>query len=137
MSAGVKDICHWALLLYKVLIPNIYDKAMRMGIKKDRNYDNIDKLRRLLISESSLGNVAKEMGCGIQKLKSLMDQYKLTWNKREKLSKYKYVIFDNARKKYRVCMKINGQNKYFGYFKDEDEAGRVAMEKAKEYGKAI
>ena len=32
---------------------------------------------------------------------------------------------------------INGKNRIFGYFENEDEAGKVAMEKAKEYGKEI
>ena len=36
-----------------------------------------------------------------------------------------------------VAMNINGKRKYFGSFEDEDEAGRVALEKAKEYGKPI
>ena len=31
----------------------------------------------------------------------------------------------------------HGINKHFGSFIDKDEAGRVALEKAKEYGKVI
>lgn len=34
-------------------------------------------------------------------------------------------------------LKINGKTKCFGSFTDEDEAGRVALQKAKEYGKTI
>lgn len=52
-----------------------------------------------------------------------------------KTSKYKYVSWQNQ--KWRVRFKINGKHKDFGSFKDEDEAGRVAMQKAKEYGKKI
>lgn len=54
-----------------------------------------------------------------------------------KTSKYKYVSWNEKDKRWQVTFHINCKNKYFGSFKDEDEAGRVAMEKAKEYGKAI
>lgn len=50
-------------------------------------------------------------------------------------SKYRYVVWSKRDKKWVVMFKVNGKNKYFGLFTDEDEAGRVAMEKAKEYGK--
>lgn len=50
-------------------------------------------------------------------------------------SKYKYVTFNKNNNNYMVAMNINGKRKYFGSFEDEDEAGRVAFEKAKEYGK--
>lgn len=54
---------------------------------------------------------------------------------RNKKSKYKYVFFDNNSKKYRVIMIINKKRLRFGSYDSEDEAGRVALEKAKEYGK--
>lgn len=50
-------------------------------------------------------------------------------------SEYKYVT--KQKNKYVVQMYIDGKNMRFGTFDSEDEAGRVAMEKAKEYGKAI
>ena len=36
-----------------------------------------------------------------------------------------------------VIIRVNGINKHFGSFIDKDEAVRVALEKAKEYGKVI
>ena len=36
-----------------------------------------------------------------------------------------------------VRFQVNGKYKYFGIYDCEDEAGKVAMQKAKEYGKAI
>lgn len=54
-----------------------------------------------------------------------------------KISKYKYVSWDNKYSKWKVSFPVDKKHIHFGYFKDEDEAGRVAMEKAKEYGKAI
>ena len=41
------------------------------------------------------------------------------------------------RKKYVVQFYVNGKNMRFGRFDSEEEAGRVALEKAKEYGKLI
>lgn len=51
-----------------------------------------------------------------------------------KTSKFKYVSWQNQ--KWRVRFKINGKHKDFGCFDTEEEAGKVAMEKAREYGKA-
>lgn len=50
-------------------------------------------------------------------------------------SEYKYVT--KQKNKYVVQMYIDGKNMRFGTFDSEEEAGRVAMEKAKEYGKVI
>lgn len=50
-------------------------------------------------------------------------------------NKYKYVY--KKRNKYVVQFNVDGKNVCFGTFNDEDEAGKVAMEKAREYGKAI
>ena len=55
--------------------------------------------------------------------------------KKYKKSKYKYVTWKRNANKWCVSIIINGKNTHFGYFNDEDEAGRVALEKAKEYGK--
>lgn len=49
--------------------------------------------------------------------------------------KYKHVYFRDG--KYIVSFCINGKTIYFGSYDTEDEAGRVAIEKAKELGKAI
>lgn len=57
--------------------------------------------------------------------------------KRNKTNKYKYVVFHKNSNKYHVVMRVNGKTISFGYYNSEDEAGRVAMEKAKEYGKGI
>lgn len=53
----------------------------------------------------------------------------------ERNNKYKYVT--KIRNKYVVQIYIDGKLMRFGTFDNEDEAGKVAMEKAKEYGKAI
>lgn len=50
-------------------------------------------------------------------------------------SKYRYV--SKYKDKYKVCFLVEGKVKTFGTFESEDEAAKVAMEKAKEYGKSI
>ena len=52
-------------------------------------------------------------------------------------SKYKFVFWGEKEKKWKVSFVLDKKKYYFGCYADEDEAGRVAMEKAKEYGKAI
>lgn len=54
-----------------------------------------------------------------------------------KTSKYKYVHWNKQEKRWRVEFVNKGQLTYIGSFINEDEAGKVAMEKAKEYGKVI
>lgn len=55
--------------------------------------------------------------------------------RRKKTSKYKYVYYRNG--KYAVSFRCGSKCMSFGSYDNEDEAGRVAMEKAKEYGKAV
>lgn len=53
----------------------------------------------------------------------------------KRCKKYKYVYRDKG--KYVVQFYVNGRIMRFGSYDSEDEAGKVAMEKAKEYGKSI
>ncbi len=55
--------------------------------------------------------------------------------KKEGEKKYKYVY--KERKKYVVQFYVNGKNMRFGTYDTEEEAAKVAKEKAIEYGKAI
>lgn len=50
-------------------------------------------------------------------------------------NKHKYV-YKNGNQ-YMVRFQVNGKYKYFGIYDSEEEAAKVAMQKAKEYGKAI
>ena len=54
-----------------------------------------------------------------------------------KTSKYKYVFWNKKTQKWTVAIWISNKTIRFGSFDSEDEAGRVAIEKAKEYGKII
>ena len=60
--------------------------------------------------------------------------YKLGIKKKEE-KKYKYVY--KERNKYIVEFIVDGKRLRFGSFDSEEEAAKVAKEKAKEYGKAI
>ena len=55
--------------------------------------------------------------------------------KYQKKNKYKYVHKNGN--KYMVEFTVDGKMKYFGLYNSEEEAAKVAMQKAKEYGKAI
>ncbi len=55
--------------------------------------------------------------------------------KRKRTKKYRYVY--KVKNKYIVELVVNGNKVRCGIFDSEDEAGKVAMQKAKEYGKAI
>ena len=50
-------------------------------------------------------------------------------------NKHKYIEYRCG--KWRVGFWVNGKRKNFGTYDSEDEAVKVAMEKAREYGKAI
>ena len=52
-----------------------------------------------------------------------------------KYKNHKYVYREG--KKYVVQFNIDGKSLRVGSFDSEDEAGKVALQKAKEYGKAI
>ncbi len=66
---------------------------------------------------------------------AVMNQVTKLGLKFKRKNKYKYVT--RIGNKYAVQIYIDGKNKIFGTFDSEDEAGKVAMEKAKEYGKVI
>ena len=59
--------------------------------------------------------------------------HRLGLKRSNKKSKYKYTY--KSGDKWKVAFYLDGEYVTFGYYDDEDEAGRVALEKAKEYGK--
>lgn len=65
-------------------------------------------------------------------IKSQIDKLGLRYKNK---NKYKYVY--KSKNKYMVAFRIDGKNVRFGTFDSEEEAAKVAMEKAKEYGKAV
>lgn len=62
-------------------------------------------------------------------------------NSNSNKSKYKYVYPSDRRNKFNsrwvVSFMVNGKMKNFGIYSNEDEAGKVAMEMAKKYGKVV
>jgi len=51
--------------------------------------------------------------------------------------KYKYVHWSKYHQKWKVYFIVNGKAINLGFFDSKDEAGKVAMKKAKEFGKKI
>lgn len=100
--------------------PRITDDQVNYIIK---NYNEIGpkKISAILnVSESSIKLIAKNNGLTIPKIKE---------------SKYNYVYKRNN--KFGVRLIINGKKKTFGLYDTEDEAAKVALEKAKEFGKRV
>lgn len=62
-------------------------------------------------------------------------QLNLIVKKNTRKSKYKYVHWNKKNQNWNVSFVVDKEQLYFGSYDSEDEAGKVAMEKAKEYGK--
>ena len=107
----------------------------KLGLRNSNYYSNDEKeiLRKYY---PQIGIACQKYLCNRSK-NSIYRQAKLLGldgNKIQKgKSKYKYV--SKKRDKWAVMININGKTMSFGVYEDEDEAGRVALEKAKEYGK--
>lgn len=69
----------------------------------------------------------------LKMLKLKIPKNKAIKNPQKNKSGYKYVHLIGNR--WKVMLIVNGEKLTFGYYDDVDEAGKVAMEKAKEYGK--
>lgn len=60
-------------------------------------------------------------------------QNALNSKKKQGSSPYKNVSWDKVKKKWRIVMSVNGKLKWFGYFTDVHEAGKVRASLAKEF----
>ena len=69
----------------------------------------------------------------LKMLKLKIPKNKAIKNPQKNKSGYKYVHLIGNR--WKVMLIVNGEKLTFGYYDDVDEAGKVAMEKAREYGK--
>lgn len=124
----------------------IRSKAQAMGIHYQREFvkwtkeeDNIilnnyiygyQELMKLLPNRTY-----QAISTRLKNLKLKVPKTSFQYNRNTKSGyKYVYPVTDSDSKWY-VMIKINGENINFGTYDDVDEAGRVATEKAKEYGK--
>lgn len=125
-------------------IESVRNRAYRLGLKTDYfsiwTCQEIEILKKYYPVEGSdvykrLNNKTKQ-SC---QSKARKLNIKCNFKGREKYrhSKHKFVHYNKSTNSYEIIFVINGESKYIGSYKDEDEAGRVAMEKAKEYGKVI
>lgn len=109
-------------------------KMSRLGIKK--NYYWTKEKIEMLIQYYPLEGTKVSKRVGMTKEQCQVKAFNLGIKYCPKTSsKYKYVT--KKGNKYAVKIRINGKDKHFGTFDSEDEAGKVAMEIAKKYGKAV
>lgn len=114
-------------MIHKLNINNIY---------RFWNKDEIEILKKYYPLEGS--KIAERLPYKTEKqCLSKAYELKVKFIGNKKTSKYKYITYNKQRNRWRVSFRVNGKNKYFGSFADEDEARRVAHEKAKEYNKVI
>lgn len=120
----------------------IYYRAKKLGLvyknrKRKRNWTSEE-------DEIIINNYEKGLDSCLSMLKerdrrSLIrraSQLHVSVRDAKRESNYRYV-YREKNGSWCVALNIKGKMKYFGRYKSEDEAGRVAIEKAKEYGKAI
>lgn len=65
---------------------------------------------------------------------SVQNRNRRIWKQKGAASKYRGVIWDGARNKWRVDLWLNGRNINCGRFESEEEAAAFAERKRKEYG---
>lgn len=149
---GIKRQCNWTNEEIEILkrhyskqginvvkfLPNrsyesIRTKAFKLGLIKEKHGNFTDEedeiIKRYYPIEGS--NVYKRLNNKSQKqCRGRANGLGIT-----KRRKYKYVY--KRKNKYVVEFTVNGKVKNFGRYDSEEEAAKVAMQKAKEYGKAI
>lgn len=117
----------------------IMARAKQLGVAKTNNkteYKKWTKLEdELLINNVSNPDLYKIFD-GIKTSQQIRRRiYKLGLSIKDKNSNYKYKYVYKSDNKWRVGFYIDKKWYGFGVYDSEDEAGKVAMEKAKEYGK--
>lgn len=149
---GIKRQCNWTNEEIEILKRHYSKQGINVGkFLPNRSYESIrTKAFKLGLIKEKHGNFTDEEDEIIKRYYPIegSNVYKRLNNKSQKQCrgranglgitkgrKYKYVY--KRKNKYVVEFTVNGKVKNFGQYDSEDEAGKVAMEKAKEYGKAI
>ena len=111
----------------------VYSMARRLGIKVPYNSwtEEENNILKKYYQVEGTKVIAKLNG---RTKYAIVTQAKKLGLEFKKGNKYKYVYKD--KKKYVVQFVYNGKTMRFGVFDSEEEAAKVAMQKAKEYGKA-
>lgn len=105
---------------YKKTKRNILTDVQKDFIEKNYNIYSSKELEKILdLPQKTIISYANTQG--------------ITKNK----NNHKYVYYDKSKNNWFVSIRINGKPKNFGRYTNEHEAIKVAMEKAKEYGKVI
>lgn len=138
------------------LFPNrtkgaIHERAMKLGLTIPNRRWSSEEIELLKKYYPSMGKECVKYFVGRTKQMIILKANKIglktnarNTNKQIIKSKYKYVYPSDrsGKKSYKeqrwiVSFRVGDKFMSFGTFSNEDEAGRVAMEKAKEYGKAV
>lgn len=108
-------------------------RAVYLGISFNKNRWTEDEINLLKIFYPHMGI---KVSIIINKSQnSCMNMVKKLGIKYQRKNRYKYVY--KSKNKYVVNFTVDGKIMRFGTYDTEEEAAKVAMEKAKEYGKAI
>lgn len=113
----------------------IETKARKLGLLyEEKNWDD----NSILFLKTNYGilpmkELVRKLNRTESSIRYIISKLNVQYVKRD--SKYQYVSWNNRSKMWNVGFEVNGEYKLFGSFDSEEEAGRVAMEKAKEYGK--
>lgn len=124
--------------------PSIIQRVMKLGIAESHRRWNKEEVELLKKYYPIMGTDCFEYFENRTRQMVMLKANKigLTKNNKSEIvlkSKYKYVYPSDrknpSRSKWMVCFVIDGKSKSFGTYADEDEAGKIALEKAKELGK--
>ena len=89
-------------------LPNPHNKKFVDHIDGDRKNNNLSNLRWATAEENQRNRLKQKNTSSI----------------------YKGVTYSKKNKKWEARIRINGKNKFIGYFKNEEDAGRAYDEKA-------
>lgn len=109
----------------------IIHKANRIGVSNRTNKWSEDEKNIIEEKYPIMGTECIKFLSG----KTKNDIYRYASKNGIKYNKGRYFYFDKTRNKWCVKIDINGKTKHFGGYNTKDEAEKVALEKAKEYGK--
>lgn len=110
---------------------SIIHKANRIGVSNRTNKWSEDEKNIIEEKYPIMGTECIKFLSG----KTKNDIYRYASKNGIKYNKGRYFYFDKTRNKWCVKIDINGKTKHFGGYNTKDEAEKVALEKAKEYGK--
>lgn len=120
-------------------IGSIIRRAHVLGVKQERGIWTKEEIRILKTFYPLEGELAFKRLKNKTKnqCKTMLKKLNIKKEKNKNRSKYNFVYWHKTRSRWTVQFLVDGKMKNFGYYQDEDEAGRVASEMSKKFGKAV